>query len=149
MCSFLEIIYFIYSKRNKVLFKALLCKKTPIWKCTITKCIAVENTKPSITSKKLFWKIYLCMVVSCACFGPRHYHYSCYSCRSSEIAAVSATSNVFTTTWFWPRMEFITTPTPSGCTTFYATVTHLDTHGHFVIQVLTKYIISANFSSII
>ncbi len=41
------------------------------------------------------------MVLSCACFGPRHSTYSYYWCRASDIAAVGTTFNVFSYDASW------------------------------------------------
>ena len=35
------------------------------------------------------------MVMSCACFGPRHFPYSNYLCRASDIASLGTIYNVF------------------------------------------------------
>ena len=47
--------------------------------------------------------------------------YSYYKSRASDIAAVGTTFNVFSYDAVWPRIEPITSPTPGGCATSYAT----------------------------
>ncbi len=59
------------------------------------------------------------MVMSSAYFGPRHSPYSYYYCRTSDIAAVGSTFNVFSYDAVW--VENQTSPTPDGCVTVYVT----------------------------
>ena len=63
--------------------------------------------------------------MSCACLGPRHFH---YQCRASDIAEVGTTLNVFSYDAFWAgrieaKFEHRThnLPVLSGCAACYAT----------------------------
>ncbi len=47
-----------------------------------------------IMLQTFMWKSYMRVLLSCACFGPRHSPFSYYYCRASDIPAVGTSFNV-------------------------------------------------------
>ncbi len=71
--------------------------------------------QPTLLFTTYVWKLQMCLVMSCACFGPRHSTFSYSFCRASDIVAKDKTR-------FGPRIEPITSP-PSSGTTCWGSVT--------------------------
>ncbi len=55
--------------------------------------IVLDNEPFDCTT--LGWNSLLCMILSCVCFWPRHFPYSNYLCRESDIAAEGTIFHIF------------------------------------------------------